>query len=62
MHHSQTNTHKQLVGHNDGGVAGVHVDFDHVSVPRAIQQLIVWRPSRERLIIEQRKQDIWPMS
>lgn len=41
------NTHKQLVGHNDGRVVSVHVDFDNVSVPRAIQQLIVWRRSKD---------------
>lgn len=36
------NTHKQLAGHDDGGSMSVHVDLDDVSVPRAVQKLIVW--------------------
>lgn len=47
-------THKQLVGHNHGRLASVHVDFDNIAVPRAIQQLIVWRRSEDKPMNKQR--------
>lgn len=34
-------THKQLVGHDDGPVLRVHVELHDVSVPAAIQQLVI---------------------
>lgn len=39
--HGRDNTHKQLVGHDDGPVLRVHVELHDVSVPAAIQQLVI---------------------
>lgn len=39
--HGRDDTHKQLVGHDDGPVLRVHVELHDVSVPAAIQQLVI---------------------